>query len=66
MKVKLTPQDVAQRALIQNRLLEITVGKTTTINGIAATRWSESTFEVGTWGKTNCTLQQAAVRIMFA
>lgn len=37
----------------------MTVGMTTTINGHAVTRWSESAFEVGTWGRKTVTIDAA-------
>ena len=40
-------------------LLQITVKMTTTINGHAVTRWSETAFEVDTWGRNTVDIDTA-------
>jgi len=35
---------------IQERLLDMGVGRTSVVHGVVATRWNEDEWEVGTWG----------------
>ena len=38
---------------VQDRLLVMTIGCTTTVRGVAVTRWAKDAFEVDTWGRSN-------------
>lgn len=43
---------------MEHELNSLTVGHTKNINGHVVTRWSENSFEVGTWGRETMTLAQ--------
>ena len=51
---------------IQNRILEITVGCTTTVRGVAVTRWAKDVFEVDTWGRSDGVGSEHAVEQILA
>jgi hypothetical protein len=36
---------------VQDAILDIPVGMTRVVYGVAITRWSDDEFEVGTWGR---------------
>jgi len=54
------PQAFAE---IHRRLMELTVGYTTTIGGVAVTRWTAHSFEVGTFGRATVNVDVAADQI---
>ena len=45
-------------------LESITVGMTTTVCGHVVTRWSIGRYEVGTFGKTSCSISEAVASIL--
>ena len=54
-----TDQDILE---LESRLESITVGCTTTIGGLAVTRWTDKSWEVGGWGKeTRCLVDTVAL-----
>lgn len=44
---------------IESRLEQITIGRTTTIDDHAVTRWSAQTWEVDTWGRKTMDFEAA-------
>jgi hypothetical protein len=44
---------------MKNELNNMTIGNTKVIAGQAATRWSETKYEVGTWGRETVTIEEA-------
>ena len=49
---------------LMERLATITIGHTRVIRNIAVTRWTEHSFELGTWGNGSVTLEMAAAILM--
>jgi len=45
-------------------LENMTIGMTTVLWGKVVTRWSETVFEVGTWGRNELTIDQAVEALM--
>lgn len=49
---------------LMTRLEEMTIGRTTVIDGIVVTRWTETLWEVGTFNKDRMDIQQSVSKIL--
>jgi hypothetical protein len=49
---------------MMDRLQQITIGCTTTVRGVVVTRWTETRFELETWGVYQEDLDEAAFNLV--
>jgi len=65
MKTASIPRtDTASLSRVYTELEGMTAKHTKIINGFAVTKWSESAFEVGTFGKTSESIHAATDRLV--